>query len=160
VGPLEGFRSKMGRPFSAAVRVGDVEDPEKPGEKNWKVEFAFENERGENGGPAQLDPATAKPLGETPLGQLFETDAAYFLQPTDAKAKPIRMGKVICQRSIPAEQALKIFREGKTDLLPRFISKKGKPFAAYLKLEGTKVGFEFEPRQKKPAAKKAVPKAA
>ncbi|HEX8372256.1 MAG TPA: topoisomerase C-terminal repeat-containing protein, partial [Chthoniobacterales bacterium] len=70
---------------------------------------------------------------------------------------PIRMGKSICQKAIPAEQALKIFRDGKSDLLPRFISKKGKPFAAYLKLEGDKVGFEFEPRQKKkPAVKKTV----
>jgi DNA topoisomerase-3 len=49
---------------------------------------------------------------------------------------------------------------GKTDLLPRFISKKGKPFSAYLKLEGAKVVFEFEPRaprEKKPAAKKKAP---
>jgi DNA topoisomerase III len=68
------------------------------------------------------------------------------------------MGKTICQRAIPPDQALKIFRDGKSDLLPRFISKKGKPFAAYLKLEGTKVGFEFEPREKKkPAPKKARP---
>jgi DNA topoisomerase-3 len=63
------------------------------------------------------------------------------------------MGKTICQRAIPPEQALKIFREGKSDLLPRFISKKGKPFAAYLKLEGGKVTFEFEPRTKKTPAK-------
>ena len=68
------------------------------------------------------------------------------------------MGKVICQRAIPPEQALKIFREGKTDLLPRFISKKGKPFSAFLKLEGNKVTFEFEPRaKKKPAPKKKPP---
>ena len=64
------------------------------------------------------------------------------------------MGKLICQRTIPAEQALKFFREGKTDLLPRFISKKGRPFAAYLKLEEGKAIFEFAPREKKPPAKK------
>ena len=45
---------------------------------------------------------------------------------------------------------------GKTDLIPRFISKKGKPFSAFLKLEGDKVGFEFEER--KPAAKKPAAK--
>jgi hypothetical protein len=32
---------------------------------------------------------------------------------------------------------------GKTDLLDGFISKRGRPFAAYLKLEDGKVGFEF-----------------
>jgi DNA topoisomerase-3 len=42
---------------------------------------------------------------------------------------------------------------GKTDLLPRFISKKGRPFSAHLKLENGKIGFEFAektPRTKKP----------
>ena len=96
----------------------------------------------------------AKSLGETPNGAVYETDAAYLCVPA-AGGKPIRMGKSICQRAIPADQALKIFRDGKTDLLPRFISKKGKPFSAYLKLDGAKVTFEFEPRVKKaPAAKK------
>ncbi|MGC2352739.1 MAG: topoisomerase C-terminal repeat-containing protein [Candidatus Udaeobacter sp.] len=32
---------------------------------------------------------------------------------------------------------------GKTDLLDGFISKRGRPFSAYLKLEDGKVGFEF-----------------
>ena len=68
--------------------------------------------------------------------------------------------KLICQRTIPAEQALKFFREGKTDLLPRFISKKGRPFAAYLKLEEGKAIFEFAPREKKPPAKKKTAAAA
>ena len=70
------------------------------------------------------------------------------------------MGKLICQRTIPADQAMKIFRDGKTDLLPRFISKKGKPFAAFLKLEEGKVTFEFAPREKKAPAKKKVAAAA
>ena len=42
--------------------------------------------------------------------------------------------------------------EGKTDLLPKFISKKGRPFSAHLKLENGKIGFEFA--EKKPRAKK------
>ena len=57
-----------------------------------------------------------------------------------------RMSKVILQRGIPSEQVIKILTTGKTDLLDKFISKKGRPFSAYLKLEKTgKVGFEFEP---------------
>ena len=66
------------------------------------------------------------------------------------------MGKTICQREVPREQVLKLIETGKTDLIPRFISKKGKPFSAFLKLDGNKVGFEFEAR--KPAAKKPVSK--
>jgi DNA topoisomerase-3 len=74
------------------------------------------------------------------------------------------MGKALCQKEIPREQVEKILTVGKTDLIPRFISKKGKPFSAYLKLDGGKVTFEFEPRaprEKKPAApRKKTTKAA
>jgi DNA topoisomerase-3 len=45
---------------------------------------------------------------------------------------------------------------GKTDLLPKFISKKGRPFSAHLKLENGKIGFEFAAKQ--PRAKKTAPK--
>ncbi len=146
IGPLEGFRSKMGRAFNAEVILSEKTE--------WKQKFDFEEEGGANA----FDPATAKSLGETPAGAVYETEAAFLCVPS-ANAKPIRMGKSICQRAIPPDQALKIFREGKSDLLPRFISKKGKPFSAYLKLDGTKVTFEFEPRAKKPP-KGAAAKAA
>lgn len=53
-------------------------------------------------------------------------------------------------RPLEREQVEKLLRTGKTDLLPKFISKKGRPFSAYLVagVEG-KVGFEFEPRESK-----------
>jgi DNA topoisomerase III len=59
------------------------------------------------------------------------------------------MGKTILQRAIPREQVVKISETGKTDLIAGFVSKKGRKFAAYLKLDGKKVGFEFEPREPK-----------
>ena len=149
VGPLEGFRSKLGRGFNAVVML-DIEE--------WKQKFDFPEKDGENGKP--LDLSQAKDLGETAHGHVWETDAAFLCIPAGEGAKPIRMGKLICQRTIPADQALKIFRDGKTDLLPRFISKKGKPFAAYLKLEEGKVTFEFAPREKKVPAKKKLKTAA
>jgi DNA topoisomerase-3 len=153
VGPLEGFRSKLGRAFNAEIILNEKTE--------WKQKFDFEDSDGGQGGSGKaLDLSQAKLLGETPNGAVYETDAAYLCIPAGEKQKPIRMGKTICQRAIPAEQALKIFRDGKSDLLPRFISKKGKPFAAYLKLDGPKVTFEFEPRQKKTAAKKAPVKVA
>jgi len=46
-------------------------------------------------------------------------------------------------REIPKEQAQKLLTAGRTDLLDGFISKRGRPFSAYLKLEEGKVGFEF-----------------
>jgi DNA topoisomerase-3 len=151
VGPLEGFRSKLGRAFSAEIILSEATE--------WKQKFDFDDKEGGNGEGANgkpLDLSQAKQLGETPAGVVFEMENAFVCVPA-AGGKPIRMGKTICQRAIPPEQALKIFRDGKSDLLPRFISKKGKPFKAYLKLEGTKVGFEFEPREKKKPAPKKGP---
>jgi DNA topoisomerase-3 len=58
-----------------------------------------------------------------------------------------RSGKIILQRAIEPEQVRKLLDTGKTDLLHRFISKKGRPFSAFL-VRGAdgKVGFEFAPR--------------
>lgn len=143
VGPLEGFRSKLGRPFSAVVKL-DAES---------KQSFDF----GDSANGAQsLDfsvlPVVAPVCPACKEGAIHDTGNAY--QCSNVGKCKFRMGKTICQREIPVEQLLKVIETGKTDLLPRFISKKGKPFSAYLKLEGDRVSFEFEPR--KPAAKKTA----
>jgi DNA topoisomerase-3 len=45
---------------------------------------------------------------------------------------------------------VKLLATGKTDLLDKFISKKGRPFSAFLTIgQNGKVGFEFAPRQPK-----------
>jgi DNA topoisomerase-3 len=59
------------------------------------------------------------------------------------------MGKTILQRAIDRSQVVKIAESGRTDLIPGFVSKKGRKFSAYLKLDGQKVSFEFEPRAPK-----------
>ena len=49
----------------------------------------------------------------------------------------------------------KLLTTGKTDLLHRFISKKGRPFSAFLVKGGDgKVSFEFAPREAKTAKPK------
>jgi DNA topoisomerase-3 len=143
VGPLDGFRSRLGRAFSAPLILNK--------EAEFKVEFAFEKAADTNGAP-NLEGATR--LGETEHGVIYDTESAYICVPSSEGGKPVRMGKTICQRPIPQEQAIKLFNLGKTDLLQRFISKAGRPFAAYLKLEGEKVVFEFEPRPAKAGATK------
>jgi DNA topoisomerase-3 len=68
-----------------------------------------------------------------------------------------RSGRVILQRPIEREQMHKLLSTGRTDLLHRFISKKGRPFSAFL-VRGAdgKVGFEFAPRVgRSPATAKA-----
>ena len=140
IGPLEGFRSKLGRTFAATI-IFDEE---------FKPKFDFDKKED---GPDGPDISQAKVLGEANGATIYETDSAYLCITADKSRKPVRMGKTILQKQIPPEQAMKLFRDGKTDLLPRFISKKGKPFAAYLKLEGDKVGFEFAPRAAKKVTK-------
>ena len=89
---------------------------------------------------------------------------AYICEKATGPSKTcdFRSGKVILQREIPREQMVKLLTTGKTDLLPKFISKKGRPFSAYLVLgKDGKVSFEFEPRKPKaPGAKKGVKVAA
>lgn len=97
---------------------------------------------------------------------MYDTATNYLCSNATGSEKTctFRMGKSILQRDIPREQVVKLLESGKTDLIPRFISKKGRPFSAYLKLEKGKVGFEFEPRKpkepKKAPAKKSASKQA
>jgi DNA topoisomerase-3 len=148
VGPLEGFRSKMGRPFRATVKFGE----------DFKQQFDFGE--GANGAAVTIDPARHEALGLCPIcqkGQVYVLDNAYACENAVAETKTctFRVSKVILQREIPREQIQKLITNGKTDLLPKFISKKGRAFSAHLKLENGKVGFEFAPRAaKKPRAPK------
>ena len=152
VGPLDGFRSKMGRPFSAMVKLGE----------EFKQEFEFENNNGN--GAVIIDPARHELLGTCPLchqGQVYALENSYACENavSEKKTCTFRVGKVILQREIPKEQVLKLITTGKTDLLPKFISKKGRPFSAHLKLDKGKIGFEFAekvPRAKKTPARKAA----
>ena len=149
VGPLEGFRSKMGRKFNATVKLGEDFKP------------AFDFGEGSNGTPVTIDTNKHESLGLCPVcqkGQVYDLERAYACENAVASQKTcnFRINKVILQREIPKEQVQKLIATGKTDLLPKFISKKGRPFSAHLKLENGKVGFQFA--EKKPRAKKAAPK--
>ncbi len=138
VGPLEGFRSKEGRPFNAAVKLGAEGRPE----------FDFPAAVATDHDFSALTPLHACTVCKK--GQVYSTEADYVCDRAVAAEKgcTFRMKKVILQREIPPDQVVKMLETGKTDLLPRFISKKGRPFSAYLKLEKLgKVGFEFEPRK-------------
>lgn len=150
VGPLEGFRSKMGRPFAAVVKL-DAEGKQ-------TFDFGQDEAKAEPRDFSGL-PVVA-PCSCCGQGTVYDTGESYLCDHAVAphKSCSFRMGKTILQRQIPAEQVVKLLATGKTDLLPRFISKKGKPFSAFLKLNGSKVGFEFEER--KPATKKAPGKTA
>ncbi|MDB5790040.1 MAG: topoisomerase [Massilia sp.] len=161
IGPLQGFRSKMGRPFAAILRIVRDEDI-----NNFKLEFDFgqDQEGGEDGEGVDF-------TGQTPLGPcpkcaagVYEMGLAYVCENQVAKPKTcdFRSGRIILQQEILPEQMAKLLNEGKTDLMPGFVSQRTRrPFKAFLvRAKDGKISFEFEERKAKPGAKAgAKPKA-
>ncbi len=154
VGPLTGFRSRAGKPFAAMVRLS----PE------FRAEFDFGPQVGADGTTEAVDFSGQTPLGPCPKcgGRVFEQPIAYTCENSVGPARrcDFRSGRVILQRPIEPEQIRKLLATGRTDLLHRFISRKGRPFSAFL-VRGAdgKVGFEFAPRAAK-APRRSPEKAA
>ena len=159
IGPLQGFRSKMGRPFAAILRIVRDEDI-----NNFKLEFDFgQNDEGEDGEGVDFTGQT--PLGPCPkcAGGVYEMGLAYVCEHSVAKPKTcdFRSGRIILQQEILPEQMAKLLNEGKTDLMPGFVSQRTRrPFKAFLvKGKDGKISFEFEERKAKAPAKGKAAKA-
>jgi DNA topoisomerase-3 len=162
IGPLEGFRSKAGWPFTAELRLAYDEEI-----RNWRLEFDFgEDAKGENDGePVSFEGQTS--LGACPKckGHVYEYGTSYVCEHAVGAhvTCDFKSGKIILQQPVAPEQMTKLLATGKTDLLENFVSnktrRKFKAFLAYDKKEG-KVSFEFEPRAAKVPAKKAAAKKA
>ena len=82
---------------------------------------------------------------------------AYVCEHTVAKPKAcdFRSGRIILQQEILPEQMAKLLNDGKTDLMPGFVSQRTRrPFKAFLtKGKDGKISFEFEERKAKAPAK-------
>jgi len=163
IGPLEGFRSKAGWPFTAELKL--VRDEEL---NNWKLEFDFGEDakrEGESGEP--VDFGEQEPLGKCPKtqGNVFEFGTNYVCEHSVGPATTcdFKSGKVILQQAVAREQMTKLLASGATDLLEGFVSNKTRrKFKARLAWDAKegKVVFAFEPRAPKAPAKKAAGKAA
>ena len=96
------------------------------------------------------------------MAKVYETDRAYICpdMASDKQKGGTRIAKEILQKEITSDQALKLFTKGKTDVIAGFISKKGRPFSAFLLLDKKtgKLGWEFPPRPVKKTAKKKASK--
>lgn len=154
IGPLAGFRSKMGRPFSAILKLTFDDET-----KNYKLEFDFGQDQGGEDGEAP-DFSGAAPVGACPKcsARVYEHGMRYVCENSVAAPKTcdFRSGKVILQQEITREQMAKLLEDGRTDLLTSFKSSRtGRNFKAYLvKQNDGKIGFEFE--KKEPSAKTAA----
>ena len=148
IGPLQGFRSKMGRAFAAMIKLNDEHMPE----------FDFGNADAEGEGE-EVDFSGQEPLGECPKcrSRVFEHGMAYVCEKAVGAAKScdFRSGKIILQQEISRAEMARLLETGRTNLLKGFISNRTKKkFSAYL-VRGAdgKVGFEFEARAPKAGAK-------
>jgi DNA topoisomerase-3 len=144
IGPLQGFRSKMGRPFAAVLKI----TPE------HKLEFDFGNAPGADDNTEPVDFSGATAVGACPKcrSTVYEQPMAYVCENSVGpnKSCDFRSGKVILQQEIAPEQMRKLLETGRTDLLRSFVSNKTRrKFSAFLvKKPDGGVGFEFEPRGK------------
>jgi DNA topoisomerase-3 len=85
---------------------------------------------------------------------VFEHGVAYVCERSVGPARTcdFRSGKIILQQPIEREQMQKLLSTGRTDLITRFISKRGRPFKAFLvKTPAGKIGFEFMARPERKA---------
>jgi DNA topoisomerase-3 len=153
VGPLQGFRSKMGRPFAAVIKMG----------AEFKPEFDFGNDQNAEGGVAAAVDFTGKePLGKCPKcgARVFDAGMNYLCEKATGPEKTctFRTGKIILQQTIEPAQVTKMLETGKTDLLTKFISKKNnRPFKAFLVIKDGGTAFEFAPREPKAGKAKDGP---
>jgi len=150
IGPLEGFRSKAGWPFTAEMTLKWDEDS-----KNYKLEFDFGNEDaaesgeivsfegGESLGPC---PKCGAPVNEHGKNYVCEKSVPTAAQPTPSC--DFKTGQVILQQPVERAQMHKLLATGKTDLLDKFVSTRTRrAFKAMLAwdAEAGKVNFEFAP---------------
>ena len=151
---LQGFRSKMGRPFAAILRI--VEDAESPAK--MKMEFDFGQSRDDEEAP---DFSGKTALGKCPKcgGNVYEHGLSYYCENAVGAEKncDFRSGQVILQQIIEPEQMTKLLTVGRTDLLTNFKSARtGRLFKAYLVWDkkAGKTVFEFEAKTPKAESKK------
>ncbi len=167
IGPLEGFRSKAGWPFTAEIKLafdGEI--------SNWKLEFDFgEDAKNAQGDGEPVDFSGQESLGPCPKckGHVYEHGSNYVCEHSVGATVTcdFKSGKIILQQPVERSEVAKLLATGKTGLLENFVSnktrRKFKAFLAYDAKEG-RVSFEFEPRAprvaKAPAKKAAAKKAA
>ncbi|NMM07830.1 DNA topoisomerase III [Polaromonas sp.] len=150
IGPLDGFRSKAGWPFSAEMVIKFDEET-----KNYKLEFDFgDDKNGETG--EIVDLSGQQSLGACPkcgsavleFGKNYICEKSVPTAPQPTPSCDFKTGQVILQQPIEREQMVKLLTTGKTDLLDKFVSMRTRrAFKAMLAwdAEAGKVNFEFAP---------------
>lgn len=147
---LEGFISRFGKPFDAALKL----------DEKFRAVFSFDDEEKES---VEEELTEEMKIGNWEIGgtphAVYETEKAWKIPTLTFPKEPkgLSISRRILSRDLPVEQVCKLVSEGKSDLIKGFVSQRTKKaFDAYLTFDSKtgKVGFEFEPRA--PKAKKAT----
>ena len=162
IGPLDGFRSKAGWPFTAEMVIKFDEET-----KNYKLEFDFGDDKNAESGEI-IDfgdtpslgacPKCGSPVREHGKNYVCEKSVPTLAQPTPSC--DFKTGTMILQQPVDHEQMQKLLGTGKTDLLDKFVSMRTRrPFKAMLAwdAEAGKVNFEFAPSKFPPRKTAAGP---
>ena len=151
IGPLEGFRSKAGWPFTAEIALTYDDEAH-----NYKLEFDFGDDKNAADTGELVDFAGQESLGACPQcgAAVYEHGSNYVCSHAVATtAQPVatcnfKSGKIILQQPVEREQMHKLLTTGKTDLLDKFVSMRTRrAFKAHLAWDAAagKVNFEFAP---------------
>ncbi|MBP3526181.1 MAG: topoisomerase C-terminal repeat-containing protein, partial [Opitutales bacterium] len=145
VGPLDGFRSKLGKPFSATLKL----------DENFALKFHFgdgqdsSDRKPENLAEAPVVakcPRSAMGLCSCKDGVLVATDTAYVCRSDSSPEKKcsFRLGKNMLSHVITITELESLATTGKTPVIDDFVSKRTKKkFSAALALD-QKGGISFE----------------
>jgi len=140
IGPLDGFRSRMGRTFSAAIKI----DAEQKVLLDWGGDAsATSNEK--------PDFSAMEVVGTCPRdgAKVYQASTAYICENSCGKnaSCKFKIFSRILNMEIQKDQVVKLLATGKTDLLEGFVSQRTrKPFKAWLILKDGEVKFDFPPR--------------
>ena len=139
IGPFSDFRSKKGKPFTASVKMTDN-----------KIDFMFADSNAD----LDIDAIKSGPsLGVSPVDgtEVFAAPMAFMSESAlEGTEKGLKINRIILSKEITEKNITQLLKDGRTELIEGFISKKRRPFDAYLVLaKNGKVSFEFPPRKSK-----------
>jgi DNA topoisomerase-3 len=127
---LHGFFSRTGEEYTATVTLSQAGKVTSKGNAAGSVE------------------ATDEAIATCPVcesGTIRQGHDGYACDADECSFRGIRAE--MCQRLITSEEARAILTDGRSALLEGFVSRRGRPFSAYLVLNGKKVEYDFPPRQ-------------
>ncbi len=137
IGPLTGFKSKFGKPYTASLELTD----------DYQIKFNFSLKPEIN---LSIENLHENPyLGECPIckGKVYATESSFICENIQNEGKcTFRIARILLNRVIPDEEFKRLLKTGKTSILDKFKSKRtGKLFSAQLILKDDgSIGFEFK----------------